>query len=98
MALARVKPDDLDQVAAVVHVLNAARRVDDPESWPDLVELMAGELAYGWDLEPPEQFLYTPDGAEFPVASLSVKRGPSCFAGSLLHRVPIQAFSQRYPC
>ena len=69
MALARVKPDDLDQVAAVVDILNAARSVDDPESWPDLVELVAGELAYGWDLEPPEQFLYTPDGAELPVAS-----------------------------
>ncbi len=72
MPLVRVKPDDLDQVAAVVHILNAARRVDDPESWPDLVELTAGELAYGWDLEPPEQFLYTPDGAGHPVASLSV--------------------------
>ncbi|HSU35943.1 MAG TPA: GNAT family N-acetyltransferase [Propionibacteriaceae bacterium] len=72
MALARVKPDDLDQVAAVVDILNAARRIDDPESWPDLVELMTGELAYGWDLEPPEQFLYTPDGADSPVASLSV--------------------------
>ena len=67
MALVRVKPDDLAQVAAVVDILNAAQRVDDPEAWPRLVELMAGELAYGWDLEPPEQYLYTPDGAEHPV-------------------------------
>ena len=69
MPLVRVKPDDLDQVAAVVDILNAARRVDDPEALPELVELMAGELAYGWDLEPPEQFLYTPDGADDPVAT-----------------------------
>jgi len=72
MPLVRVKPDDLGQVAAVVDILNAARRVDDPEALPQLVELLAGELAYGWDLEPPEQFLYTPDAADDPVATLAI--------------------------
>lgn len=72
MALTRVKPDDLDQVAALVDILNAAGRVDDPEGWPQLVELTVGELAYGWDLEPVEQFLYAPDGADHPVASLAI--------------------------
>jgi GNAT superfamily N-acetyltransferase len=72
MPLVRVKPDDLDQVAALVDILNAAGRIDDPEGWPQLVELMVGELAYGWDLEPPEQYLYTPDGADHPIAGLSI--------------------------
>jgi GNAT superfamily N-acetyltransferase len=72
MALLRVKPDDLDQVAALADILNAAGRIDDPEGWPEIVEMLAGELAYGWDLEPAEQYLYTPDGAEHPVAGLSI--------------------------
>ena len=34
--------------------------------------MVAGDLAYGWELEPVEQFLYTPDGADHPVATLAV--------------------------
>ena len=37
MPLVRVKPDDLDQVAALVDILNAAGRVDDPDGWPEIV-------------------------------------------------------------
>jgi GNAT superfamily N-acetyltransferase len=72
MPLLRVSPDDLDQVAAVADILEAARLVDDPEAHPPLVPELASELRYGWDLQPDEHFLYVPDGADSPVATLAI--------------------------
>jgi GNAT superfamily N-acetyltransferase len=72
MPLVRVQPDDLDQVAAVAGILEAARLVDDPDRLPTLVEMLAEEMRYGWDLQPDEHFLYFPDGAEAPVATLAI--------------------------
>ena len=67
-----VSPDDPAQVAALVEILNAAQRVDDPEAFDWLPEAAADELRYGWDLQPEEHFLYVPDGADGPVAALAV--------------------------
>jgi GNAT superfamily N-acetyltransferase len=72
MPLLRVSPDDLDQVAAVADILEAARRVDDPHAHPPLVAELASEMRYGWDLQPDEHFLYVPDGAQSPVATLAI--------------------------
>jgi GNAT superfamily N-acetyltransferase len=67
-----VSPDDAVRVAAVVAIHNAANRVDDPEAYEWLPEAAADELRYGWDLQPEEYFLYVPEGADEPVASLAV--------------------------
>jgi GNAT superfamily N-acetyltransferase len=71
MPLLRVSPDDLDQVAAVADILDAARQVDDPEAHPVIVAELASEMRYGWDLQPDEHFLYIPAGADVPVATLT---------------------------
>jgi GNAT superfamily N-acetyltransferase len=72
MPLLRVPPDDLDQVGAVAGILEAGRLVDDPEAHPIIVAELAAELRYGWDLQPDEHFLYLPDGASSPVATLAI--------------------------
>ena len=72
MPLVRVSPDDLDQVGAVVGILEAARLVDDPEAHPTIAAELASEMRYGWDLQPDEHFLYVPDGAGSPVAALTI--------------------------
>ena len=71
MPLVRVQPDDLDQIAAVAGILQAARLVDDPDAYPPLVEELASEMRYGWDLQPDEHFLYVPEGTDSPVATLT---------------------------
>lgn len=72
MPFVRVDPDDVAAVAASVDILNAARRLDDPDTPPLLPEIEARLLRYGWDLEPDERFLYSPDGAQQPVGVLDV--------------------------
>jgi GNAT superfamily N-acetyltransferase len=72
MPLLRVQPDDLDQVATVAGILEAARLVDDPDATPMVVEELVSEMRYGWDLQPDEHFLYIPDGAGLPVATLAI--------------------------
>jgi GNAT superfamily N-acetyltransferase len=67
-----VSPDNPAQVAALVEIHNAAQRVDDPEAFDWLPEMAADELRYGWDMEPVEQFLYVPEGADEPVAALAI--------------------------
>jgi GNAT superfamily N-acetyltransferase len=73
MPLLRVSPDDLDQVAAVAGILDAARRVDDPEAHPPVVAELASEMRYGWDLQPEEHFLYVAHGADSPVGTLAIE-------------------------
>jgi GNAT superfamily N-acetyltransferase len=72
MPLVRVSPDDLDQVGAVAGILDAARRVDDPEAHPPLMAELCSEMRYGWDLQPDEHFLYVPPGSDVPVATVTI--------------------------
>jgi GNAT superfamily N-acetyltransferase len=72
MPLVRVQPDDLDRVAAVADILEAARLVDDPGAHPTIVAELAAEMRFGWDLQPDEHFLYFPDAASPPVATLAI--------------------------
>jgi GNAT superfamily N-acetyltransferase len=69
----RVKPDDMTQVTAVASIEEAARQVDDPEAFPVISEMLAGRLRYGWDLDAPENYLYTPEDASDPVGALAVE-------------------------
>ena len=70
MDFVRVKPDDMTQVAAVAGIEEAARQVDDPDAFPPIAKMLAGQMRYGWDLEPPEHYLYIPEGASDPVGLL----------------------------
>jgi GNAT superfamily N-acetyltransferase len=70
MDFVRVKPDDMTQVTAVAGIEEAARRVDDPDAFPPIAKMLAGQMRYGWDLEPPEHYLYVPEGASDPVGVL----------------------------
>jgi GNAT superfamily N-acetyltransferase len=72
MSLTRVSPDDPAQIDALVAIHNAAQAVDDPDALPYVPAAMADSLRYGWDLQPDEAYLYTPDGATEPVATLLV--------------------------
>lgn len=68
----RVLHDDVDRIAALTTLLNAARQQDDPEDFPAVGELLAGDLRYGWDLEPGQRYLYQPEGADEPVGALYI--------------------------
>ncbi len=69
--LVRVAPDDAAAVSALTDLYNVARPVDDPDAPPAVADIVAGELAYGWDLHPEATYLYTPaDGAE-PIGVLA---------------------------
>lgn len=59
--LVRVRPDDAAAVAMLTDFTNAARLVDDPDSPPAVPSIVAGDLAYGWDLDPDETYLYFGD-------------------------------------
>src|SRR3712207_5998770 len=72
MAFDRVHPDDLARVQTSVDIVNDAMAVDDPTTPRAIPELAAGQLRYGWDLEPDERFLYTPPGASEPVGVLDL--------------------------
>lgn len=90
MAFVRVRPDDPTAVGLLTALNNAANAVDDPEQVPSQPELMALDLAYGWDLEPAEVFLYYPDGSDDPVGAvhLNIPRRDNLHAvggGVLVH-------------
>jgi GNAT superfamily N-acetyltransferase len=70
MPLVRVPPDDMVQVTAVACIEEAARQVDDPEAFPVIPEMRAGQMRYGWDLDPEEPYLYVPEDATDPVGVL----------------------------
>jgi GNAT superfamily N-acetyltransferase len=72
MPFIRVQPDDLGQVATVADIEEAARMVDDPDAFPVIPEMLAGQMRYGWDLEPAEHYLYTPADAARPVGVLAL--------------------------
>jgi GNAT superfamily N-acetyltransferase len=70
MPFVRVQPDDLRQVTAVADIEEAARKVDDPDAFPPIPEMLAGQMRYGWDLEPEDHYLYIPDGTSDPAGVL----------------------------
>lgn len=66
--LVRVDPRDRAAVASAVELLNAAQRVDDPSERPQIPELVARWMEFGWDLEPDERYLCFPAGSREPIA------------------------------
>lgn len=70
MPLVRVDLDNADQVRDLAALLEAARRVDDPDAIPDTVADVEDRLRYGWDLHPHLVDLYFPDGSDQPVGVL----------------------------
>ena len=70
MPFVRVQPDDMSQVTAVAGIEEAARQVDDPDAFPPIAEMLAGHMRYGWDLEPEEHYLYTPEETSDPLGVL----------------------------
>lgn len=71
MPFQQVRPHDRSAVEQLTRISNAAQEVDDPEEPPEIPELASLGLVYGWDLEPNDTFLYTPDGASAPVGVLA---------------------------
>jgi GNAT superfamily N-acetyltransferase len=67
----RIEPDDMAQVTMIARIAEAARQTDDPDAYPVIAEMLAAEMRYGWDLEPTEHYLYTPDNAAEPVGVLA---------------------------
>jgi len=70
MPYVQVRPDDEAAITLLTDLFNAVGAVDDPDDPPTLPELVAGDLKYGWDLEPGERYLYYPDGATEPVGAI----------------------------
>ncbi len=58
------------QVTAVACIEEAARQVDDPEAFPVIPEMRAGQMRYGWDLDLGEHYLYVPEGRSDPTGVL----------------------------
>ncbi len=73
MPFVRVDSDAPEQIRAAAVIMEAARAVDDPDSFPIMAELLANDIAYGWDLEPDDYLLYWPEGADEPVAVLQLQ-------------------------
>jgi RimJ/RimL family protein N-acetyltransferase len=72
MSFEQVRPSDRVSVQQATEIMNTALAVDDPAEPPRLPELVSLKLAYGGDLEPPEYWLYTPEGTTAPVGVLSM--------------------------
>ncbi len=72
MHFIRVQPEDHASVTADAELLEAARAVDDPESYPFVAELLARELRFGSDLEPSEHYLCMLDDSPLPVAVIEI--------------------------
>jgi GNAT superfamily N-acetyltransferase len=72
MGFHRVDVDDTAGIECVCAIRNAAQRVDNPDELSFLPELEQGWLRYGWDLELPRVYLFTPDGTDLPVATLTL--------------------------
>jgi GNAT superfamily N-acetyltransferase len=62
----------MSQVTAVADIEESARQVDDPDAFPVIPQMLAGQMRYGWDLEPAEHYLYTPENAARPVGVLAL--------------------------
>lgn len=63
MPFFRLDPHDEQRIRVAADILEAARVMDDPRSYPVLAELLSNDIAHGWDLEPDDYLLYLPEGA-----------------------------------
>ena len=66
MEIREFGPDEADDVRRFVGLTNAVSAVDSPWGHPMTEPMLAGQLRYGWDLEPGRPFLTLIDGE--PVA------------------------------
>jgi GNAT superfamily N-acetyltransferase len=73
MPFVRIEADDRAAVTALTDLYNTARPIDDPDAPPAVASLVAGDLAYGWDLEPDESYFYYADSEESPIGVLSLQ-------------------------
>lgn len=73
MPFVRIDAHDHAAVALLTEFYNAARPVDDPTAPVAIPSVVAGDLAYGWDLEPDESYFYYADSEESPVGVLSMQ-------------------------
>ena len=71
MPLLRVQPDDLDQSQPLPASWKPRGLVDDRTPIRRSCRAGVGD-PYGWDLQPDEHFLYLPEGARSPVATLAI--------------------------
>ncbi|HEY5821462.1 MAG TPA: hypothetical protein VIT20_05775 [Propionibacteriaceae bacterium] len=72
MSFQKISADDVAAVTAATDILEAARLVDDPSAYPFVPEIIAGFIAYGFDLDPNEHYLYWPEGLDRPVGLLEM--------------------------
>ncbi|HWI00065.1 MAG TPA: GNAT family N-acetyltransferase [Propionibacteriaceae bacterium] len=70
MPFVRVEPGDREAIQSITDIINAARPVDDPDSFPAIAELVAADVEFGWDMNPASHFLYTPSDGDAPVGML----------------------------
>lgn len=72
MPFFRLEPHDQQRIRVASDILEAARVIDDPTSYPVLAGLLSNDIAHGWDLEPDDYLLYVPEGAAKPVGVLQL--------------------------
>ena len=72
MPFVRVDPNDMTQVTVVAGIEEAARQVDDPDAFPLIPKMLAGQLRYGWELDPAKHHLYIPEGESDPIGVLAL--------------------------
>ena len=73
MPFVRIEADDRAAVTALTDFYNTAQPIDDPDAPPAVASIVAGDLAYGWDLEPDESYFYYADSEESPIGVLSLQ-------------------------
>ena len=73
MPFVRIEAHDHAGVVALTDLYNLARPIDDPDAPPAVAEMVAGDLAYGWDLEPDETYFYYTDSEDSPVGVMAVQ-------------------------
>jgi GNAT superfamily N-acetyltransferase len=72
MDLRQFGPDDASSISDGVRVRKAVRAVDSPWQHPSTDAGLAGELRYGWDLEPDVAFLVMADDEAVGFATYSI--------------------------
>ena len=80
--------DETGTVAAVVELVNAARKVDSPFSHPETVSTYSGMLRYGWDGDTPRTFAAWDSGSLAGLVQLFVSDWDNphlAWAGFVVH-------------
>jgi GNAT superfamily N-acetyltransferase len=72
MPYVRIEAHDRAAIAQLTDFYNAARPVDDPDAPAAVASIVAGDLAYGWDLDPDETYFYYSGTEDEPVGVLAV--------------------------